>query len=393
MRALLNKIFLPKLGTGKFVLSAFAFLVGLTLVLLALQGYRKISELIDPQKNASSYVIINKEVALLHTLLGGKAQFTEEEITDLKRQPFVSEVGLFRSSKFRASASIGGDMGFSTELFFESVPSQFIDGKPSNFIWHQDQNFLPIIISQDFLNLYNFGYALGRGTPQLSQSTIQFVPLTVEISGAREQRVFQAKVVGFSERLSSILVPEEFLAWANKEVGKEGDSQSVSRIIIKVKDNKVQSMETYFKEKNWKINDDKLKFGRLITVINIVMSVLVAIGTAFMLFAMIIVMLNFSLMVAQTREEVSLLIQLGYEAKHLVNHLSIYLWIFMGSVVLLTSVAFIFGNTLLIKFLRTNALSVTPAVSMEVIMWAVGFVLVSILISYYSIYRLIRKQL
>jgi hypothetical protein len=392
MRVLLNQIFLRKLGLGKFFLSAFAFLVGFTLVLMALQAYVKIKGFITPQKNTSNYIVINKEVALAHTLLGGKAQFSVAEIDDLKQQPFVADLGVFKSNNFAARAYLGGNLGFETELFFESVPSQFIDNIPYNFKWEKGSDFLPLIISQDFLNLYNFGYALGRGTPQLSKSTIELVPLKVEIYGPLGRRVFNAKVVGFSDRISSILVPDEFLSWANIEIG-DSDDQPVSRAIIKIKSDKAQSLDGYLEKNNLKVNDEKIKFNKIITTMNVVMSVLVFVGIGFMLFSLVIVMLNFSLMVAQAKEEVSLLLQLGYRAKHIVGHLSIYLFVFLASVSVLSSIVFIAGNHQLTIFLVANGVDVSQTITPEVIFLGIGFIAISILVSYYSIKRLIRKQL
>jgi hypothetical protein len=392
MHAILNRIFLRKLGMGKFILSAFAFLAGLTLVLLALQGYIRIRDYIAPQKNTSSYIILNKEVSFAHTLLGGRAKFTQEEIKDLRMQPFVADLGVFNASKFQVRVHVGGDLGFSTEMFFESVPPQFIDNRPGNFTWHEDDDFLPLIISQDFLNLYNFGYAMGRGTPQLSRSTVQLVPLKVEISGAFGRRVFNARVVGFSERIASVLVPDDFLIWANAAIAN-ADEQSAARIIVKTKNGKTHAIDAYLEKNNLKISDEKLKLGKVLTAMDVVMSVLVFIGTAFMLFALVIVMLNFSLMVAHAKEEVSLLLQLGYKTRYLVVHLSVYLLIFMVSVTALSALVFYTGNNVFTGFLISNGIEVSGHIATEVVLLATGFVVVSTLVSYYSINRLIRKQL
>jgi hypothetical protein len=393
MRAVLNRIFLRKLGIGKFCLSAFAFIVGFSLVLLALQGYTKMRDYITPKRTTSNYIIINKEVGgLAHTLLGGRAQFTEKEINDLKQQPFVDDLGAFEANKFQARAYIGGNLGFYTELFFESVPAQFIDNKPYNFTWEQDDDFLPIIISQDFLNLYNFGYAMGRGTPQLSRSTIGLVPLKVEIYGVRGRRVLDAKVVGFSERIASILVPSEFLNWANDEIANSKD-QTVSRAIIKLKTDRTNSLEEYLAKNNLAVSDEKVKFSRILTALNVVMSALVFLGTAFMIFSLVIVMLNFSLMVAQAKEEVSLLLQLGYTSKHLVRHLSLYLFVFMVTISIISAIVFAIGNDLMINFLAANGIELTNNIGSKVLLPGIGFIAISILVSYYSINRLIRRQL
>jgi hypothetical protein len=392
MRAVLNTIFLPKLGIGKFFLSGVAFLIGLTLVLLSLQGYFRIRENIMPKKNTSNYVILNKEVGLGNTIFGARAQFRAEEIDDLKKQPFIADIGVFNSNKFEATAHLGGNLGISTELFFESVPPQFIDNRPRSFEWEEGDDFLPIIISQDFLNLYNFGYALGKGTPQLSKSTIEFVPLVVRIYGKQDRRVFNAKVVGFSERISSILVPDNFLSWANREFA-ESNNGDASRIIVQLKNDKASLFEAYLEQHGLKISDEKLKYSKILSTMNVVMSVLVFLGTSFMIFALVIGMMNFSLMVAQAKEEVSLLLQLGYKARHLSLHLLYYLGIFMISVTVLSASAFVVGNSLLTTFFSENGIQIEGLVTTEVVVAGIGFVLLSTAVSALSINRLIKKQL
>ncbi|RAV98506.1 FtsX-like permease family protein [Pseudochryseolinea flava] len=389
MRALLNKIFLRKLGIGKFTLSGVAFLVGFTLVLLSLQGYFKLTDVISPKKNPSNYIILNKEVGFTNTIFGARAQFTPDEILEFRKQTFLDDFGVFRSSQFQATAHLGGDLGFYTELFFESVPTQFIDNKPATFVWEKGDNFLPIIISQDFLNLYNFGYAMGKGTPQLSKATIQLVPLTVVIEGPGGRQAFKAKVVGFSERISSILVPEKFLTWANKTVAGVDQSQAASRVIVKLKSDQSAAFDDYIRKHSLKISDEKQKFNKILTTINVVMSVLVVIGTAFMIFALVIVMLNFSLMVAQAKDEVSLLLQLGYKTTHLVRHLLSYLIIFLASAVLLSLLAFILGNQMLVTFFADSGMDISTAIHGKVIGVAVAFVVLSFAVSFFAITRVV----
>lgn len=391
MRSILNKIFSRRLGVGKFLISAFAFLLGLSLVLLALQAYVKINSYISPKKNLSDYIVLNKEVAMGHTIFGGKAEFTDEDVENLKAQAFVEDLGKFNANQFQVKAYAGGNLGFYTELFFESVPSQFIDNKPYNFKWKQGDEFLPLIVSQDFLNLYNFGYALGRGAPQLSKSTIGLVPLKVDITGPGGRRMFDARVVGFSERITSVLVPEEFLQWANKNIGNSNVA-NISRVIIKVKSDKAGSIEKYFDEHNLQVGEDKIKFSRISTIINIVMSVLVFMGTAFIIFSLVIIILNFSLIVAEAKDEISLLLQLGYKTSHIVKHLSLYLTIFIALVTVVSGIVFFIGNRYLIQFLSKSGLELTASVEKEVLLLGLIFIAASFLVSLLSIVRVVRKH-
>jgi ABC-type antimicrobial peptide transport system permease subunit len=234
---------------------------------------------------------------------------------------------------------------------------------------------------------------MGKGTPQLSKSTIQLVPLTVIIEGPGGRKAFKAKVVGFSERISSILVPDKFLSWANEFIGDADDTPDASRLIIKIKGDQSASFDEYIRTHGLKISDEKQKFNKILTVINVVMSILVFIGTAFMIFALVIVMLNFSLMVTQAKEEVSLLLQLGYTAKHLVWHLVRYLLIFMAAVTVLSVGVLVIGNYFLMTFFSNNGMDVSAGISVPVVLLGVIFIVVSYVVSYYAIRRVVSQQL
>ncbi|MBX9850722.1 MAG: hypothetical protein K2X86_03080 [Cytophagaceae bacterium] len=389
MRSLLNKIFSRRIGIGKFFLSAIAFLLGFSLVLLSVHFYAKINEFLSPKNQSSDYIILNKEVGLGNTIFGSKAEFTEEDIADLKKQNFVEELGVFTSNQFEVRVHVQGI--FSTEAFLESVPENFIDEKPFNFRWNESSEVLPIIIHQDFLNQYNFGFALSRGAPQLSKSTIGMVPLKIELDGPGGRKTFDGKVVGFSERISSVIVPEEFLNWANKTVGS-AKTASVPRVIIKVKSDQAGAIEQYFSDHGLKVSEDKFKFSKIYTIINIVMRIILVIGIAFIIFSLVIVILNFALIVADAKEEINLLIQLGYKTRYIFKHLSFYFIVFIISVSILTGAIFFFGKNFLTSFFVDNGISIDEAIGLEVMTVAGSFILLSILISLLSISRVIKNH-
>jgi len=213
----------------------------------------------------------------------------------------------------------------------------------------------------------------------------------VQLSGPSGKRIMDAKVVGFTERISSILVPENFLQWANVSIAHV-QHQDISRVIVKLKSDNMLALTSYLDKHSLKIGDDKIRYSKMLSTLNVVMSILVFIGTAFMVFALVIVMLNFSLMIAQAKEEVSLLLQLGYKTTHLVRHLSMYLIVFMISVVILAAIVIGLGNDQLTQALTENGLEVSGDVAAAVVYAGAGFVALTLLISYYSIYRLINRQ-
>ena len=123
----------------------------------------------------SNYIVLNKKISALGTLTGNKPTFDLDEIENIKSQKFIEEIGTFQSSLFPVKlqvGGVGGIRGFSTDLFFESVPEQFIDVDNQQWKWNEGDEIIPIIIPKSYLNLYNFGFASSQGLPQVSESLL-----------------------------------------------------------------------------------------------------------------------------------------------------------------------------------------------------------------------------
>ena len=57
------------------------------------------------------------------------------------------------------------------------------------------------------------------GTPQLSKELLKSIPFKLIIQGNNKQKTFHAKVISFSDRINSILVPKSFLEHTNSTYG------------------------------------------------------------------------------------------------------------------------------------------------------------------------------
>ena len=126
------------------------------------------------------FLVINKKISSLSSISLSATTFSEKDIEDIKKQPFVKKTGFFTSSKFgiRASLSSSAFGGFYTEMFFESVPDEFIDVQSEDWTWSEEQNYIPVIIPRTYLTLYNFGFAQTQGLPHRSPN---FISCTIHI--------------------------------------------------------------------------------------------------------------------------------------------------------------------------------------------------------------------
>ena len=124
------KLLRSHLSVAQTVGFALAGVVGMTVVLTALQAYRDVMPIFRAPDSFvhGDYLVLSKRVGTLQTFGLGGGGFSEEELRDLRKQPFVREVGTFVPADYRVKGSVSaGGVGFSTYLFFESVPDRFLD--------------------------------------------------------------------------------------------------------------------------------------------------------------------------------------------------------------------------------------------------------------------------
>lgn len=295
---------------------AVANLVGLAIVLTAVQFYRDITSVWNSKDSFISrdYLIISRKVNGMKSLLGGGPKgFTKADIAKIEQQPWARRVGQFTASEFNVTAAVDlGGSPMSTALFLESIPSEFFDVKPKDWSYTPGQQQpVPIIISKDYLTLYNFGFATSRGLPQISEAMISMLPLRLSISGAGKQQWLPARIAGFSSRLNTIAAPEEFMEWANNEFADQ-PAGNPQRLIIEVNTPGDPAIERFLKQNSYESAGDKVDNGRAAYFLNIATAVVVAVGTLISALAFFILLLSIYLLLQKNRRILRNLMMLGY---------------------------------------------------------------------------------
>jgi hypothetical protein len=386
-------LFRKRIKPFTFILSGFGLVLGLSLVLVSLQVYLSIEKSLSSEISKAEYVVLSKDVSLGNTLLLSKAVISKGELEDLKKQPFVESVGEFIPNHYKVVAFAGGSLQLMMDMFFESVPDEYVDNRPYNFRWEEGDDFIPIIVSDDFINLYNYGFALSGGYPQISRSTVSMLPLEVKISGPGKTVKMNARIVGFSERVSSILVPQDFMKWANKTVGGYTKEDQASRIIVKLNKKYSAGLGKYLEDKSLHINSEKLGLSKTTAIAKIIIDVLIAIGILFVIFSFVIVLTNFSLILAEAKADLILLFQLGYKINTLIYHLFVYLLVFVLVVMIISIGTFFYINNFIIDVFATRGIEMDAEINFELfycIIILIGALLGSGL---YSISRNISRQI
>ncbi|MCW3079113.1 FtsX-like permease family protein [Segetibacter sp.] len=310
LHQLLKKIIRTGVGKGRFVMAGIGLTIAMLLILSAVQIQVNYNELLYAKSNQDS---IANFLVVAKVINGNNREnvLSVEEVEKLKRQPFIEKVGLLTASRFKVSAQSPSDrFPFYTDMFFESVPDEFIDVKSNDWKWEPGSTTIPLIIPNQFLDLYNFGFAPSQNLMQLTQSMVMALPIVLNVSYQGQPVRFTGKVVGFSDRISSVLVPQNFLALANKQFGTQGDVRP-SRVVIRTNDPGNPELVKYLKANDLVTDADKTRFSQYRRIVNTVVNASWLTGAVMLLFALLVFSLFIQLTIASTKNEINLLVTIG----------------------------------------------------------------------------------
>lgn len=330
----------------------------------------------------SNYIVLNKKISTLGTLTGSKPTFDSDEIEYLKTQTFVEEIGTFKSSLFPVKLQVGGVAGirgFSTDLFFESVPEQFIDVDNEQWKWNEGDEFIPIIIPKSYLNLYNFGFASSQGLPQVSESLFTKIPFQLVIGKGENQKVYQARIVDFTTKINTILVPENYLEWANKNFAPNQLSEP-SRVIVQTSNDGEENYSAFFEEQNYDINKDELKNNELTSYLKLAFSLVLLIGGIIVFAAIWLMIINFQLLIEKNKHKIKDLSLIGFSKNQLSKpYLKMMIFfIFLG---LIFSLPLVYLTVNYIKSKIGNFIVIENSSFIEVIIGSIMVLLLIIIVN------------
>ena len=288
-----------------------ANLIGMVVILAGVQVYTDLRPLVSGENAlvGNDYVVISKPVKRVNS----KAVFSPEEIEKLKAQPFTLRLGEFTPAQYQVYGGINiNGQALSTLMFFEAIPNEFMDVKSKEWKFKPSKNKIPIVIPRNYLNLYNFGFSQTSDMlPQITESMMKDIELELKLSGDGNSQTFTGKVVGFSDRLNTILVPYDFITWSNKRFAKSQEAE-ISRLIIEVVNPSDPALLNYFKEHGYVTEEKPAESSKALFLLRVGVGVIIFIGVVFSLLSLIILTLSIYLLLQKNIEKLENLRLIGY---------------------------------------------------------------------------------
>ncbi|MCK9255867.1 MAG: hypothetical protein M0Q45_10235 [Bacteroidales bacterium] len=321
------KVLKNNIKPAQLIGTFFGIMLGSGILMLAFAFYLDVKPIFEDKESfwRDEYIIVNKKIKLSDSYLqiknidSEKPYFTEEEIKDIKKQDFVKGVAEFTNCSFGINASVDNDSplsGFSTDLFFEAVPDDYVDVNYENWNWKAGDNYIPVILPKVYLNLYNFGFAQSQNLPQISEGGASLAKFNIYIYGQNKLEKFEARIVGFSERINTILAPKSFVDWGNENFGKESKPKP-GRIIIIAKDPSSSELIDYVNKHDYDINKSELSNSKALAFLKIIIGIVVTIGIIIICLTFALIILSIQLLLQRNNENITKLNMLGYSQKEI----------------------------------------------------------------------------
>jgi len=385
----------PLLQTGTNAISRwFSYIglgIGVLLLLCSIQMYINIQQMLKGgsiRKDGYDFISITKTVTNETMGQVEKNLFNAAEVAELKSKPFLEDVAPLEANQFQVELSAAGILPFRTNLFLETIDNSFLDTLPPGFQWVVGQTKIPIIVSSDFLEIFNV-FGPSYNLPQVSQETASGIPVLITCQGDGDlEQTFQGQIVAFSDRINSVLVPKSFLDWANLTFKGKRSEQS-SRLYIKTKDANSPDLLNFLDQKQYKVNKDKTKFGRMKQVFQGIFSGLAVFGLLVVVLALMLFSFYLQLVIARSKESLRLLLTLGYSPGWLSKNVSmrfipVYILIVCTALALTQLMQWVFHH-----FVMYDRPELSTMVNWSVVLVAFLLAVLSLITNY----RLVKKLL
>lgn len=159
--------------------------------------------------------------------------------------------------------------------------------------------------------MYNFGFAQTHSLPKISEGLVGMIDFTIFIHGNGREDEYKGKVIGFSNRLNSILVPQSFMDWSNQTYSPNQKSDP-TRLIIEVGNPTDEHIAKFMDKKGYEVEDDKLDAERTTYFLKMVVTLVMAIGLVISVLSFYILMLSIYLLVQKNSTKLENLLLIGY---------------------------------------------------------------------------------
>lgn len=383
-------------------LSMAGAIIGLSLLMIVTQVLTNLDLVKNGESGAinEQYLVIKKQISSASIISGfldsdeNASLFTQEEIDELAEQPFVEDFAPFSSGRnITVSAKVklnNGNQG-STLGFIASIPDKFIDVDPEDWAWQEGDDYVPLIMSIGFLDMYNHGLSISLNQPKVSKEVAGTIPIEVSISGNGKSGKYMAYIVAFSDRINSALVPYDFLNYANETYGS-GTEQMPSQIMIATTNNKDARITQFLEQKQYEANNEQLRGTVIEKLIQPILYFSAVLCLIIIIMTVLIFVLYGEILIVKSKYDIHVLSLLGYRWKTISAVFNQFFLKVYGAIAGIALIIFFIAKYFLDKIITENlAFEELPVISWQTLVAMCLFIGMFIVINIFNTRKHIKR--
>ena len=360
----MRQLFFKYQNKKQLTLALVGTFLGLFFLFTSLHFLHKIYTYGENSEMLSKNTIVIQKKVTSGPLLGlNNPEFSDEQIDEVRSMEFVESCDPIRSNTFDVVLSIDDPLipAFNSNIYVQSVHEDYLDVKTDHWDWDEGSKTLPIIMPRDFLMMMN-NFLSASNIPQLSDDLVLDLKIDLNIGPRNYRETIHARIVGFTNELSSILVPEYFLNWANQKYG-EKEKEVISQLVVKSKDGQFGLLENYLEEKEFESKKSQLLIAKLKSTLGVLLTIISAISLLAVFLSMLVLIQYLQLIMTKNDYEIRTLLRLGHTPNQLIKVFLRYFMSLFSVVAVLSLLLFIPAKYYLQQIFISNGISLDSSLS------------------------------
>ena len=385
---MLRKLLFQNQDKKQLVIAIIGAFLGITFLVTSIHYLIKVNdfgrgaEILGPNT-----IIVQKKVNNSAVLGLAKTDFSEAEIEKIKAEKFIQDVKPVIANNFDVSFETNDPLvpRFRSDVFIQTVDPEFLDVKSDKWHWKEGDSVVPIIMPRDFLVMLNT-FMSASGIPQVSDDVAKDIRFRFTISNDNGKEWINAKIIGFTNEVASILVPQSFMEYGNIKYALN-DKHLITQIMISGKESEFGLVEELIEKRGLESKNSQMVVGRLKSMVGTLILVILGVSIIAVLAAGLVLIQYLQLLMTRNDYEVRTLLRIGYHPKLIVKTFFIYFIKIFGIVAILGLVMFAVIKYFLDKMFFEGGLAIDTSLSIM----AIGALLLAYFIFAFSSYRTARN--
>jgi len=386
---MLSKLLFKNQDKKQLIIALIGAFLGMLFLILSIHYTVKINEFGEGSDVLGpNTLMVQKKVTNSSTLNISKTDFTTREIDKLKENSFIKDIQPVQSNNFDISFETSDPLVpyFRTDVFIQTIPSDFLDVKTDLWHWKKGDKYVPMIMPREFLVMLNT-FMSASGIPQISEDLAKSVKFKFKLWNDEKTEKFDVQIIGFTNEVSSILVPSNFMKYGNLNFGKTTDKK-ITQVMILGEEGQFGLVEDLMLKRGLEPKNSQLIVGRLKSIVGTLFLLIFSISLIAVFSSFLVLTQYIQLLLTKNNYEIKTLLRLGYSMKQIVKIVFNYFNRMVGLICVISFLLFLLVKYLIDKLCIKGGLYIDENLSLLSIF---GLIAIFVLFTILS-FRVVKKE-